>query len=86
LASPVTGGGITVTRFEQLFLLAQSQGKKQPGDWAQYAWQILASQGQKLVNAGKTLETPQENLEHLSGMANSFAATRLPLLKALQVA
>jgi len=30
LASPVTGGGITVNRFQQLFLLALSQGKKQP--------------------------------------------------------
>ncbi len=32
LASPVTGGGVAVGRFQQLFLLTISQGKKQPAD------------------------------------------------------
>ncbi len=32
LASPVTGGGLTVARFPQLFLLAISEGQKQPED------------------------------------------------------
>ena len=30
----LTGGGITVGRFQQLFLLAMSKGKKQPAEWA----------------------------------------------------
>jgi len=34
LASPVTGGGMTVGRFQQLFVLALQQGKKKPEDWA----------------------------------------------------
>jgi hypothetical protein len=49
LASPVTGGGFTVNRFQQLFLLAISQGKKQPAEWAQSVWQTLAAQGKKIV-------------------------------------
>jgi hypothetical protein len=62
LASPVTGGGHTVGRFQQMFLLALAQGRKQPADWAQYAWQILAAQGQKLVNEGRTLESSEKTL------------------------
>ena len=86
LASPVTGGGVTVGRFQQLFLLALSQGKKQPADWAQMVWQILLSQGQKIVKEGKTLETPEENLAELTEQATAFAAKQLPILKALQIA
>ena len=86
LASPVTGGGTTVGRFEQLFLLALSQGKKQPAEWAQVVWQILQAQGQKLVKEGKTLESAEENLAELTHQADEFAQKRLPILKALQIA
>ena len=86
LASPVTGGGITVNRFQQLFLLAISQGKKQPGEWAQFAWQILSSQGQKIMKEGSALNTPEENLAELTTQATTFAEKQLPILKALQIA
>ena len=86
LASPVTGGGILVGRFQQLFLLALSQGKKQPSEWAQFVWQLLSGQGQKLVKEGKTLETAEENLAELTAQATAFAKKPLPILKALQIA
>lgn len=86
LASPVTGGGIAVNRFQQLFLLSLAQGKKQPSEWAQYVWQTIAAQGQKLVKEGKTLETAEENLAELATQAQSFAEKQLPILKALQIA
>jgi hypothetical protein len=86
LASPVTGGGVAVGRFGQLFLYAMSKGRKQPGEWAQAAWQILAAQGQKLVKDGKALETPEQNIAELTAQANVFAEKQLPILKALQVA
>lgn len=86
LASPVTGGGVTVNRFQQLFLVCIAQGKKQPADWAQAVWQVLAAQGQKLVKEGNTLETPEENLAELTSQAQAFADKTLPILKALQVA
>jgi SAM-dependent methyltransferase len=86
LASPVTGGGHTVGRFQQMFLLALAQGKKQPIDWAQYAWQVLAAQGQKLVNEGRTLESSEENVAELTTQATAFATKQLPVLKALQIA
>ena len=82
----MTGGGVTVSRFRQLFLLAIAQGKKQPTEWARLMWQILLSQGQKIIKEGKTLESSEENIAELTEQAQSFADKQLPILKALQVA
>ena len=86
LASPVTGGGVPVSRFGQLFLLAHSQGKKTPEEWAKQTWELLASQGQRLIKEGKTLEAPEENLQELTQQAKEFNDKRLPILKALGLA
>lgn len=86
LASPVTGGGVAIGRFSQLFLMASQQGKKQPAEWAQIVWQIISAQGQKFVKEGKTLETAEENLAELTAQATTFAEKQLPILKALQIA
>ena len=42
-------------------------------------------QGQKLVVAGNTLQTAEENLKELTRQAAEFGQKRLPVLKALQV-
>jgi hypothetical protein len=86
LAAPVTGGGVSVARFEQLFLLARAQGRKQPTEWAQYVWQVVSSQGQKIVKDGKTLESAEENIAEITQQAKTFAEKRLPVLRALGVA
>lgn len=86
LASPITGGGVTVPRFQQLFLLAKQQGHKQPQEWARYVWSVLAMQNQRLLKDGKTLETLEDNLAELNRQATEFAEKRLPILKALQIA
>ena len=86
LASPVTGGGIVVPRFHQLFVLARSQGHKQAEDWAKFVWGILAMQGQRLVKEGQTLESEAENVAELTAQAQEFASKQLPILKALQIA
>ncbi len=86
LASPVTGGGVAVGRFQQLFVLALSQGRKQPGEWVSFAWQTLAVQGQKIIKEGKTLDSAEENLAELSAQAQTFSLKFLPILKALQIA
>lgn len=85
LASPVTGGGVTVGRVEQLFLLALRQGTQNPAEWAQFAWRTFSSQQQRLVKEGKQLESVEENLAELSAQAHAFAEKRLPVLKALQL-
>ena len=71
LASPVTGGGVKVTRLQRLFLLARSQGRTDATDWAQFAWQTIA---------------PQTRLAELTAQANDFAELQLPILQALQIA
>ena len=85
LASPVTGCGVVVNRFQQLFLLALSQGKAQPDEWAKVAWQALDTQGQKIIKDGKTLATPEDNQAELRAQAAAFTEKELPILKALQI-
>jgi SAM-dependent methyltransferase len=86
LSSPVTGGGIAVNRFQQLFLLARARGLSSASQLAEYAWSVLAAQGQLIVIKGVTLTTPEENLAELSTRANLFIEKILPVLIALQVA
>lgn len=85
LTSPVTGGGIAVDRLEQMFLLAKIQGYETTTDWAQYAWKVLASQGQRLSKEGRELESEEENLLELNQAAQVFSNNRIPLLKGLQI-
>lgn len=85
LASPVTGGGVAVSRFQQIFIAAIAQGKKQPNEWAQMAWDLLAAQGQRIIKDGKAVESAEDNLAELQSQAKAFAEKRLPVLKALQV-
>lgn len=86
LASPVTGGGVVVGRFQQLFILANQRGKTKPGEWALFVSQLLTAQGQKIVKEGKPLDTPEEQLAELTNQAHEFAVKQLPILKALQIA
>lgn len=86
LASPMTGGAVPLDRFSQLLLLARSQGLKQPSDWAQFVWNILAAQGQRIIKEGKQLETSEQNLAELNAQAKTFSERQLPILKALMVA
>ena len=86
LASPVTGGGVSVGRFQQLFLLARINGHQQPAEWSQFAWNVLAAQGQRIVKDDKPLETAEDNLAELTAQASTFADKQLPALIALQIA
>jgi len=86
LSSPVTGGGVGLGRFQQLFVLASQQGKKKPEDWAASVAQILAAQGEKIVKEGKPLETTEEHMAELTAQAHVFALKQLPILKSLQIA
>jgi hypothetical protein len=85
LASPVTGGGHTVNRIHQMFMLAIMQGKKQPQEWAQSAWAVLDSQSQRLLKDGKAVDLAEDNLVELNRQANEFSAKHLPILKALNI-
>jgi len=85
LVSPVTGGGVTIGRFAQLFLLSVQQGRKEPADWAKDVWAIINSQGQRLVKEGKPIETAEENIAELRKQAEEFSKKQLSIIKSLQV-
>ncbi|KFB67150.1 class I SAM-dependent methyltransferase [Candidatus Accumulibacter vicinus] len=85
LASPVTGGGLTVNRFQQLFLLARSLGKKTPEEWAQFVWQHLAILNQRITKEGVAIESVEDNMAELVRHATEFDRKNVPILKALQV-
>lgn len=72
LASPVTGGGIPVSRAEQLFLAARAAGLTGPDAWAEAAARVLRTDG------------PAQ--EGLVQAARVFARRRLPVLQVLEVA
>jgi SAM-dependent methyltransferase len=86
LVSPITGGGVLVGRFQQLFLLAKQNGKQSPEDNAHFVTQIFASQGQKIAKEDKPLETAEEQLSELTKQAHEFEMTRFPILRALLIA
>lgn len=86
LASPVTGGGIPVDRFQQLFLLARRNGGRTPEDWAKSTWDILNAQGHRIAKDGKALDTPEENLAELTAQAKDFNQKRLGVLQMLKIA
>jgi len=85
LASPVTGTGIPIDVFQQLFLLAIQNDRKAVADQAAFVWDVLAAQGQRLMRDNQPLPSAQDNIAELTKHATQFA-TRLPLLKALGVA
>lgn len=82
LASPVTGGGIGVSRFDQLFLLSVTLGADDPKSWAEFAWSCLKTEGQKIVKDRKTLESEEDNRKELLSQATYFSEKTLPALKA----
>lgn len=86
LSSPVTGGGVKVNRFHQLFLLARSMGMKNTDEWVKFAWDILSRQNQKLIKDGKALESDEENIQELNSHATELEKDWLPLLQSLRIA
>jgi hypothetical protein len=84
LASPVSGGGFTVNRFQQLFLLAMQHGHGDPAQWAEFAWQVASTQHLRIRKEDRLLETPDEIRSELLRQASSFAVRELPVLKVLE--
>jgi hypothetical protein len=70
---------------QQLFLLAGQNGRKSPKDQAEFVWDLLTAQAQRIVKDGKTLETAEQNLDELFKQATEFADKRLPVLKGLEI-
>lgn len=85
LASPLTGGGVPVPRLQQLFMLARRQGLRDAEAWVQFAWSKLSLQGQRLIQDGRSLDTPEENLALMRAEAQAFERQYLGILETLQM-
>ncbi len=85
LASPVTGGAVSVTRMEQIFLAVMGTGKNDAKAIAKGAWSVLKPQGHKVGKDGKALTTDEENLTELVVQAQAMLDSRLAILKAAGV-
>lgn len=85
VVSPLTGGGFSLGRFDQLFLDAMRAGKTGTEALADHAWQCLLRNQQAIIKQGKTLTTAEENLAELKAIIGIFESKRLPILKALGV-
>ena len=69
LSSPVTGGGIDVKRYHQLFLLARHDGATNPSDWAESALCRLEANGEAVSSPSAALSEPAANLVELVALA-----------------
>lgn len=85
LASPVTGGGVALNRFERIFTAAIFDGKNSIDEIADYTWKIFKSQAQVLTIEGKQLLTAEENIAEIQKAIKPFLENRLPVLKTFKV-
>jgi len=86
LASPVTGGGVAVSLFEQLFLLARLRGRTSHEQWAGFAQQRLDSQDKQVIADGAAITDRDKSLEYLVARARDMSTKRLPIFEGLGVA
>ena len=82
LASPVTGGGVRVSRLEQLFLLALRQGARSPDEWARFACSVVGRD-----DANRGLESSDDPPTTITILKEAlYFAQRLPQFVALKLA
>lgn len=85
MASPVIGGGVTVPRLQQMFLVARGEGAATTAELSAAVWGMMNGLGQRIVKDGKPLATDAENIAQLETDATVFLR-RLPVLQVLGVA
>lgn len=86
LASPITGGGVAVSLFEQLFLLARLRGMKTHEQWANFAQARLDTQEKQVIADGNPITDRGKSLDYLATRARELSTERLPILQGLGVA
>lgn len=86
LASPVTGGAVGASRFDQIFLSAIHDGEKSLDGWVKRGWQELARQGQRLTRDGKPIQSEADSLARMKEFATDFSEKRLAVYRGLGIA
>jgi hypothetical protein len=85
LASPLTGSGVSLTRYDLLFVLALRHGNTTPDAIARFVWGILGAQGIVFRRGNDVLTTAEDNIQHIAGVVEGFLSTRLPVLLRLEL-
>ena len=85
LTSPVTGGGVTVSRIEQIYLYSILMGKSHPKEWASDAWNVISSEGLTMKLENEPVIGEDKNIKLLVEQATKFSKDRLPILMELGV-
>lgn len=82
LAIPATGSGMSVSRAEMLFMLAEGNLEADP---PQFVWDIFKARGQRLKSEGKILEKESDNIAQLRQEYANFDKGRRSLFQQLGV-
>ena len=86
LASPVIGGGIPASKFNQLHLRSSKLGCTTAAEYAESAWSMLKNNDQKIIKDDKVvLESDEENLKHLKENAENYLTKVVPIFKSLEL-
>ncbi|MDB4169435.1 methyltransferase regulatory domain-containing protein [Planktomarina sp.] len=87
LASPVTGGGVGVSKFSQMFVgyFLDGNSEKDPDRVVRYVDELLRSSGQKVQKDGQTLESDESQLSYITELVNKFLTSELHFLKRLMI-
>ena len=85
LASPVTGGGIEATRFQQLFIKGYRDGCESALALAHYVWMILEPMGEGVMKMGRILQSEDENIAELTQRAEDFLRRDLAMYQGLRL-
>ena len=86
LASPVTGGGVALSRFHQFFLCAWQAGERDADRAVRFIDETLKARGQGLAGPGRTADQPEDHQAFLRSLAGEFYVRKLPVLTALGIA
>ena len=85
LLSPVTGSCIAVNRTDQLFILAVQNKHNQPEELAQFVWNLIKPQGERIIKDDAPLETEEDNIAELISMAKEFLGSKIATYKRLKI-
>ena len=85
LASPVLGGGLGVTRIDQLLVDVAISGNHSVDSAVEIIWKTLKAQGTRFIEDGKELMADEENMALLRSRAEVFEKKLKPIFNQLKI-
>lgn len=85
LASPVMGGGIAASKFNQLCVRGKKLGCESTADYAEYGLNFLKKMRQKIIVDNAPIDSEKRSMEYLEKHAGQFLEKVVPIFKALKI-